>query len=369
MKQNYLTVALALLLALILILAGCGPDSHYYQGDGVKSSFTTRYRGIHMYNDVGLYVPEADIDKIGSWNVNLTRWAFIWSAMPDGVTVEQYRQFIKDQCDTLDIKLPAFERNGVKVCIVMGTCPGGRLSDGWRYRMFYPPYMDELQDLFVEAWEYIATRYKDNPTIVMYDLMNEPGADDLASGQPEQLFLRAAQAIRAIDADTEIVYEPKDNATYDNLQPFDLPGIIYSIHVYIPHTLTHQGLQSTSPVGAVYPGNIDNIYYTKNRLRDDYRFAKRFSINNKVRFYVGEFGCVHWAPNNSAYNYFKDCLDYFEEEGWDYTYFSLEPACTDNWGATAWSAEHDTLYRSTACAIGNTDRLELLRSYWNKNKK
>jgi hypothetical protein len=349
-----------------LVLAGCGDDWRYVTVPTTEKQ-TIRYRGIHMYDEENIPANEADIDKMGAWGVNLTRWWFSF-ALPDNATRTQFLQGVAARCDHFDTFLPALERNNIKVCIVMGTYPGNRRSDGWTCNMFYN--LDQAET-FVQAWKYISTRYKDNATVVMYDLMNEPGYNTDALVMMPDLFLRTAQAIRDQGDDTEIVYEPASVTDYDGLEPFDLPGIIYSVHVYSPGALTHQGI-SSNPIGIAYPGDIDGTYWHKARIRDEYRPAKRFAETHKARIFVGEFGCARWAPDNGSYNWTKDCLEYFEEEGWEYTFFSLEPTPEDcsytNWGATMWSPEYDTVFQSH-CPVYETDRLELLKSYWGKNIK
>jgi hypothetical protein len=182
------------------------------------------------------------------------------------------------------------------------------------------------------------------------------------------LFLKTAQMIQALGDDTEIVYEPSEEFGLDVIKPFDVPGIVYSVHSYAPFELTHQGLSSDALINKVYPGGIEGQYWDSRMLRRNFGDVKRFSDNNHVRIFVGEFGCVRWAPNNSAYNYIKDCIEFFEEEGWDWTYFSLQPTCSGNWGATAWSAEYDTIYKSQCTPAGETDRLQILRSFYEKNE-
>jgi aryl-phospho-beta-D-glucosidase BglC (GH1 family) len=362
-----MTAAAVALLLLLLAPAGCD-DAWRYVTVPTSEKQTIRYRGIHMYDEVSVPAPEADIDKMGRWGVNFTRWWFLDEALPNDATRQQYQAFIVDRCDHLDTYMEALERNNIKVCIVLGSYPGGkRPIDNWTCNMFYD---QTLAETFVQAWTYISTRYKDNPTVVMYDLMNEPGIIGDATIMLPDLFLQTAQAIRAQGDNTEIVYEPVTTTDYDGFEPFNLPGIVYSVHVYAPGALTHQGI-SGNPIGVAYPGDIDGAYWLKARIRDAHRAAKRFADTYGVRIFVGEFGCARWAPENSSYYWTKDCLEYFEEEGWDYIFFSLEPTPADcsytNTGATMWSPEYDTEYLSH-CPVESTDRLELLKSYWSKNK-
>jgi hypothetical protein len=364
--QSRLIAALMACCLLLLTPAGCGDDWRYVTVPTSEKQ-TIRYRGIHMYDEVSVPASEADIDKMGSWGVNLTRWWFTNGALPNDATRAQYMAFITDRCNHLDTYMEALNRNNIKVCIVLGSYPGGRRpTDNWTCNMFYSR---AAANWFVDAWKYISARYQDNPTVVMYDLMNEPGIIGDAIVALPDLFLEAAQAIRDQGDNTEIVFETSAIENYETMEPFDLPGILYSVHVYAPGTLTHQGI-SGNPIGAAYPGDIDGVYWLKARIRDNIRAAKRFADTYGVRIFVGEFGCARWAPENSSYNWTKDCLEYFEEEGWEYTFFSLEPTPANcsytNTGATMWSPEYDTEYLSN-CPVESTDRLELLKSYWAKN--
>jgi hypothetical protein len=328
-----------------------------------------------MYNCVGdPEVTEADIDKVGNWNVNFTRWMFIDYDVYS-YSVEEYRQFIASQCELLDAKLPAFERNGVKVCIALGSYPGHRTGGdkddaGYPYRIFHET---GWQEEFIRTWETIATHFKDNETVVMYDLMNEPYTGNALTMpgllKMPDLFLKTAQMIRAMGDDTEIVYEPSEEFTLDVIEPFDVPGIVYSVHAYAPYDLTHQGMSLDVLINTKYPGASMGQYWDSRTLRRYYSDVKRFSDNHHVRILVGEFGCVRWAPDNSAYNYMKDCIEFFEEEGWDWVNFSLQPTpCHANSGATGWSPEYDTVYKSQCAPDEETDRLQLLRSYFEKNE-
>jgi hypothetical protein len=376
----------------VLALPGCKDNDNDNNGGGgdTPATKTIRYRGIHMANGRTDYdpqkindhvdVPIADIEKVGRWGANFTRWQIAWCCdnAAANATPEEYRAFLEGECDILDTKLPVFKREGIKVCLAMFEKPGGRPS-GQADKIFtYPTWAD----VFVETWEYLAERYKDNETIAMYDLMNEPYAGGYADSdikKVEALFVRTATAIRAIDPSTEIVFEPNDGFNYKGFVPFDIPGVVYSYHVYYPHLLTHQGvILPQAPLGPFYPGYvIEGQLWDSYQLRNHevYRHLREFSKKYDVRILIGEFGCARWAPKNSAYNYIKDCIDWFEEEGWDWNYFCLiqdkdnpQNQCF-NAAANAWCAERDTIYRSTNCDKSETNRVQLLKSYFERNKK
>ena len=48
---------------------------------------------------------------------------------------------------------------------------------------------------------------------------------------------------------------------------------------------------------------------------------RAFQEKHKCRIYVGEFSAAAWAPG--AENYLRDCIDLFEEYGWDWTYHAF----------------------------------------------
>lgn len=72
----------------------------------------------------------------------------------------------------------------------------------------------ELAEHYVGAWRAVAERFADNPTVVAYDLMNEPYGGTMQgvafeSGPLTDLYQRTADAIREVDADTWICLEPQ----------------------------------------------------------------------------------------------------------------------------------------------------------------
>jgi aryl-phospho-beta-D-glucosidase BglC (GH1 family) len=384
-KATFGKLGMTVALALLLFAAGCSDDNNNPNNTGgdTPEKFTTRYRGINFYTDENDEISKEqeaqDIDRLNEWGVNLVRWWFSdWNLTENDnnptPTTEEFRAFIAEQIDRFDDALPTLKEHGIKVCLTLGSTPGGRAKDAsGTHKMFQDV---AYQEEFVRIWEEIATRYKDEEAIVMYDLMNEPAEGSVPDIKGllnlNDLFVKTAQAIRALGDNTEIVYEPSAHidgyVTYRWFQPFDVPGIVYSLHVYGPFELTHQGMSSSVPVNVTYPGEILNHYWDAAKLRDAYRHFKRFIDDHHVRAFIGEFGCVRWAPNNSAYPYLKDCLEFFEEEGWDYTYFGYHPMCSYNHGANAWSAQHDTEYWAHPCpAEQEPDRLTLFKSYWARN--
>ncbi len=62
--------------------------------------------------------------------------------------------------------------------------------------------------------------------------------------------------MRHIDSVHAIIIEPDPGGSPDALpyfEPLNVPGVVYSVHMYEPHQFTHQGVFADFPIGPVYP--------------------------------------------------------------------------------------------------------------------
>jgi len=140
-----------------------------------------------------------------------------------------------------------------------------------------------------------------------------------------------------------------------------VPNVVYSVHMYLPHEFTHQGVFGPSaPV--VYPGEIGGKKWDKAALREALQPAIDFQKAYNVHIYVGEFSAIRWAPDQSAYRYLRDLIEVMEDLGWDWTYHAFR-----EWDG--WSVEHTENRDDHARAATPTLREQLLRGWFAKNKK
>lgn len=77
-----------------------------------------------------------------------------------------------------------------------------------------------------------------------------------------------------------------------------------------------------------------------------------------MHIYAGEFSAIRWAPG--AVNYLRDCIDLFEEYGWDWTYRAYR-----EWDG--WSVEHGSDPQDHRPTWEPTDRKRLLLDWFSKN--
>jgi aryl-phospho-beta-D-glucosidase BglC (GH1 family) len=275
-------------------------------------------------------------------------------------SIPAYNAWLNTQLDYLDTLLPVFKRAGILCLVDIHTPPGG--MDSQNHNVMFSD--KQWQACFVAMWEKIALRYRGSEQIWGYDLCNEPIVGDVPAGLLgwHDLAELTARKVRHIDPTHAIIVEPDPGAEpsgLDNFGPINVPGIVYSIHMYDPHTYTQQGIyEATKPIP--YPGVVDGQNWDKQTIRATLQPAIDFAHDYNAQIYVGEFSAVRWAPG--AVDYLKDCIDIFEENGWDWDYHAWR-----EW--QGWSAEIGEDENDTSPSKTTTDRGLLLQSWFAKNVK
>jgi endoglucanase len=302
------------------------------------------------------------------WNANLIRWQLIrYGPAAKLNTGAAYEEWLDGELRRLDAALPFCEKYGVRVVLDLHSPFGGTPTSSGYVGTDTGLFTNRAaQVLFVADWGRIARRYRDRAVIWGYDLANEPVEDEVAAGCDDwqALATRAAQAIRASDTRHAIIVEPTPwggPEALENLEPLPVPGVVYSVHMYVPHQFTHQGVQG-GKAGIEYPGQIAGKLWDKAALRRVLQPVRNWQRDYGMQIYIGEFSAIRWAPNASAYRYLRDCIDLFEEFGWDWSYHAFR-----EW--SGWSVEYSEDKADTAPSKTPTTREKLLREWYGKNVK
>jgi len=228
------------------------------------------------------------------------------------------------------------------------------------------------QSAFVQAWADFGRQLGRHPALAGMDLLNEP-QPPLPQGRlaPAQqlwgaLALKAIRALRQAGASAPVVFEPVAGGStlgFKNMPALPVGGVVYSLHFYTPHDITHQQVSPTWPRRIPYPagsehglgawdpelgvGSID-----KARLEAELRPVRDFQQRHACPVYVGEFGCVRWAPDGSALRWVQDCLLLFQQAGWSWTFHSFR-----TW--PGWDAEIDS---ESVDARARTDQAPVMQA-------
>lgn len=302
------------------------------------------------------------------WNANVIRWQLTRSGqIDDHLDLNAYDQWLQNSLRQLDAALPLCEKYGIMVVVDLHSPPGGRKTTSGYVGSDAGLFSDATcQRKFVEVWQHIAKRYKNAKAVWGYDLANEPVEDALQDDLADwhELATRAARAIRTIDSERAIIVEPPcwgGPSGFKELLPLDVPNVVYSVHMYVPGSFTHQGVHSQGkPVS--YPGECEGKYWDKAQLEAALKPVIDFQKAYNVHLYMGEFSAIRWAPDNSAYRYIRDVIEICEAHDWDWTYHAFR-----EWDG--WSVEHGPDRADRTPAKTPTDREQLLRSWFAKNRK
>jgi len=167
----------------------------------------------------------------------------------------------------------------------------------WRHKHF--------QDRTVHLWEAVAARYKDNPWVAGYNLINEP-ADP--SGQVILPFYRRLfDAVRAIDPDHIIFLEGNRYSTDFSIFAEPWPNVVYANHDYaLPGFID----------GGPYPGLTRGEYIDRDVLEQTFLARSTYMLEHNVPIWVGEFGPVYTGdPQADAMRYqvLRDQLDIYDK--------------------------------------------------------
>ncbi len=298
--------------------------------DYVKSR--PQLRGVMLRGDGH---NEDDFKTLHEWGVTLVRYQMVRGFNKKNINrdLPDFDKWLGYRLNTLEKQiLPWAKKYGMKVIVDLHNPPGGReeTSDWTMY------FNKEYAHHFIECWKRIATRFKDNNECIYgYDLVNEPCQTKRATAYDYWTIQKmAAEAVRKIDPNTTIIIESNDWAApgaFKYLSPLAMDNVIYQFHMYVPHAFTHQGIGDGDGTKACeYPN--EKMKWNKDKLKASVQAVVDFQKKHNVKILVGEFSAISWAKG--ADQYLADCIDIFNEHGWDWTYHAFREY-------QGWSVEHE----------------------------
>lgn len=167
----------------------------------------------------------------------------------------------------------------------------------WKHRHF--------QDRVVHLWEELAKRYRGNPWLAGYNLINEPA--DPSGVMLVALYDRLIEAIRAIDPD-HIIFLDGNRFSRDWRDfPSPWPNTVYALHYYPP---------PGQITGGDYPTQINGEVFDEETMRRELLRRSSYMLEHDVPIWVGEFGPVYppeTPPDSPRYQVLRDQLEILSE--------------------------------------------------------
>ena len=166
----------------------------------VGSDFTDQFWKAFKNN----YITREDIAYIKQTGMNSIRLPFHYKSF----TEEDYMGLKSNQDGfaRIDSVIKWCKEEGLYIILDMHDAPGGQTGDNIDDSYGYPWLFEseESQQLFSEIWKKIANRYKDEPAILGYDLLNEPIATHFNNKEEINkhlvpVYKKGIEAIRSVD--------------------------------------------------------------------------------------------------------------------------------------------------------------------------
>ncbi|MFA9391692.1 MAG: glycoside hydrolase family 5 protein [Prolixibacteraceae bacterium] len=260
-----------------------------------------------LYFDTFLksYFTDSDAAYIQSLGLNLVRIPINYQLFEDDMNPGVIKG---DAFEHLDRVIKLCAEHQIYTIIDLHALPGCQNqhwhSDNPTHKALFWIHKD-FQDRALHLWEVIAERYKDQPWVAGYDLINEP-----AEPTGEKLFpyyKRLYDAISKIDPNHLMFLEGDLYAT-----KFDHFTEIWDNVVYTNHDYAGPGFIR----GGDYPGFTGQRYFDKDTLEMDFLSKSEFMHSHHVPLWVGEFGPVYTGNSEKdemRYQVLKDQLAYYNK--------------------------------------------------------
>jgi endoglucanase len=219
-------------------------------------------RGVCFGNEVWSNTPvapvnhhgEVDYARVREMGMNAVRFYLNYGLFESDVQPYVYKH---GGWDWLDQNVRWAAQHGVYLILNMHVPQGGFQSLGDGLALWN---VEENRLRLRALWREIAYRYRNEPIIAGYDLLNEPIVS-VSIEQWQQLASELVADIRSVDPHHLIVVERLNGVSGDwrtygqpNLFLVDDPNVMYQVHFYAPIEYTHQNASWTGlPPDGSYP--------------------------------------------------------------------------------------------------------------------
>lgn len=189
--------------------------------------------------------------------------------------------------------------------------------------------------------QYIATRYKDEPAVAAYDLVNEPGRYPIRQNDVLAMYNTLMSQVRSIDPAKIVILEPTGGGTSisGSLANFatltDKTNVVWSIHDYFAGG-DDDGYNADGSVAGNYTWQQGSTGYdTPNVTQLDAHIAATVTKlqNANLPLWIGEFGIQ--AGMNNHDQWVTDTTSVFRKYGLQYSWWEYwTPDAPNGYAAT-----------------------------------
>lgn len=230
-------------------------------------------------------ITKRDIDSLAAWGFNSIRLPMHYNLYTPAIETEKGGQitWLEEGFKMTDDLVKWCAENKMYLILDLHAAPGGQGKDAAisDYDDSKPSLWESAanQDKMVALWEKLAQRYKDNPWIGGYDIINEPnwnftgtnqnGCDENSNAPLKALLVRITKAIRAIDTNHLIFIEGNCwGNNYNGMFPLWDENTALSFHKYWNandiasiQTMLNYRTQYNVPIWLGESGENSNVWF------------------------------------------------------------------------------------------------------------
>jgi aryl-phospho-beta-D-glucosidase BglC (GH1 family) len=271
-----------------------------------------------------LHHSSEDFLRVKKMGMNLVRFYLNYKTFESD---EKPYHYLDDGWKWLDDNVAWAKQHGVYLILNIHIPQGGFQSTGNGWALWEKA---ENQKRLIALWKAIAARYKDEPVIMGYDLLNEPGVPK-SKQEWKTLAQTLVNEIRSVDKRHPIFIERVNSVkkNWDNDKEMNYvlvegENLIYEFHIYDPYFYTHQLAEWDDYMrnrdGGIWPDPKKD--HTKKFLEKQIDKHLAWGKKHNVPLYLGEWGLykANFEKNRGGLNWVKDMLDIIAERKITNTY-------------------------------------------------
>jgi len=183
------------------------------------------------------------------------------------------------------------------------------------------------KDRFLAIWQQVAEHYKDYPSSVLFELLNEPN-EQLNASLWNKYSAEALRIVRETNPTRDVVIGPAQWNAYDWVSTLDVPDdehLIVTFHYYLPFQFTHQGAEWAGEEAQKWLGTTWEATDAE-RAEITHHFdsvAEWAQRHRRVRILLGEYGAYSTAPQDSRVRWTEFVTREAERHGFAWAYWEF----------------------------------------------
>ncbi|MGZ9165817.1 MAG: glycoside hydrolase family 5 protein [Anaerolineales bacterium] len=296
------------------------PPTPQAEPTATPDSSVTLQRGVNMGNmleapnegEWGLFVQEEYFDLIKEAGFDFVRLPIRWNTH-----AEEYPPFTIDPAFFArvdEVVSWALERN---LTIIVDFHHYEEIAwDPWSHK-----------DRLIGIWKQVAGHYKDYPSNVLFELLNEPN-DQLNASLWNQYLVEALTVVRETNPTRAVIIGPVNWNAYDWVPTLDVPNdehLIVTFHYYLPFQFTHQGAEWAGEEAQKWLGTTwDATDAEKAEITAHFdSVAEWAQRHDNIRILLGEFGAYSRADMASRVRWTEYITREAERHGFAWAYWEF----------------------------------------------